>query len=279
MQPPTRIRRAALAAALATAPALLAPAPAPAQLMRATPVANIVTDPPARVTPSRGSSHGSARGARSRSRTLSAYRRVDPNALRIEVSIAERRLWAIQGADTLLDAPAALAADRRLTYAGRQWTFATPRGVHIVRRKDTDPVWTPPEWHYAEVAQKYELKLAAMPAKKPVRLSDGTLLAVQDSVVGVIFPDSGGKFEALPIDEEIVFDSTLFIPPVGTKNRALDGELGRFRLDLGEGYLIHGTPDEEALTTTVTHGCVRVRDQDLEWLFDNVPVGTPVVIR
>ncbi|HET7456769.1 MAG TPA: L,D-transpeptidase [Gemmatimonadaceae bacterium] len=278
MKPRTRLRTAAIAAIIAAPTLLLAPASAPAQLEPppvVSSVANIST-PPVR-TPGRIVTRGSARGARSHS--AAARRRFDPNALRIEVSIADRHLWAIQGADTLLSAPAAMAEGTSLKYAGRRWTFKTPRGVHTVLGKNTDPIWTPPDWHYAEVAQANQLKLAEMPAHKPVRLSNGTLLAVRDSLVGVIFPDSGNRFEALPVDEEIVFDNTLFIPPVGTKNRIFDGELGRFRLVLGDGYMIHGTPDESTLETAITHGCVRVRDQDLEWLFDNVPVGTPVVVR
>lgn len=280
MKPSIRLNRAAAFAAIIAAPALLllAPAPAPAQTARATQVANVFDDPPVHRSPSRGATHGSARGARARARRLAALG-VDPNALRVEISIADRHIWAIEGADTLLSAPAAMAEGTKLSYAGRRWTFKTPRGVHPVLGKDTDPIWTPPDWHYAEVAMKYQLKLAAMPAHKPVRLKDGSLLTVRDSTVGVIFPDSGGQFEPLPVDEEIVFDSTLFIPPIGTKNRIFDGELGRFRLILGDGYLIHGTPDESTLGTTVTHGCVRVRDEDLQWLFDNVPVGTPVVVR
>lgn len=281
MKPSIRLNRAAAFAAIIAAPALLllAPAPAPAQTTHASQVANVFDDPPAvHRSPSRGATHGSARGARARARRLAALG-VNPNALRVEVSIADRHIWAIEGADTLLSAPAAMAEGTKLSYAGRHWTFKTPRGVHTVLGKNTDPIWTPPDWHYAEVAQANELKLAEMPARKPVRLKDGTLLAVRDSMVGVIFPDSGNKFEALPVDEEIVFDNTLFIPPIGTKNRIFDGELGRFRLVLGDGYMIHGTPDESTLDKAVTHGCVRVRDEDLQWLFDNVPVGTPVVVR
>jgi lipoprotein-anchoring transpeptidase ErfK/SrfK len=28
----------------------------------------------------------------------------------------------------------------------------------------------------------------------------------------------------------------------------------------------------------VTHGCVRLADDDIEWLYENVPVGTKVYI-
>ena len=50
------------------------------------------------------------------------------------------------------------------------------------------------------------------------------------------------------------------------------------RLDLGEGYLLHGTPYKESLGMAATHGCVRLGDEDIEWLYDHVPVGTRVYI-
>jgi lipoprotein-anchoring transpeptidase ErfK/SrfK len=51
-----------------------------------------------------------------------------------------------------------------------------------------------------------------------------------------------------------------------------------YQLDLGEGYLLHGTPHEESIGYATTHGCVRLRGHDIEWLFANVPVGTPVYL-
>lgn len=222
-----------------------------------------------------GETRGVSRGARSRRRPVVPR---DSKALRIEVSVADRRLWAIRGADTLLAAPAGIAEGATFAYAGRVWKFETPSGVHTVLRKDTAPVWRPPSWHYAEVARKHDLKLAEMPANRPVRLRDGTLLTVRDSLVGVIARGSR-TFQPLPLEEEIVFDETIFVPPIGAKNRALDGELGRFRLDLGDGYQIHGTPREETVGTATTHGCVRLRDQDLAWLYEHIPVGTKVYVR
>jgi lipoprotein-anchoring transpeptidase ErfK/SrfK len=58
----------------------------------------------------------------------------------------------------------------------------------------------------------------------------------------------------------------------------VEGELGKYRLDLGEGYLLHGTPDKESIGFAATHGCVRLRDEDIEWLYTYVPVGTKVYI-
>ncbi|HEX9564832.1 MAG TPA: L,D-transpeptidase, partial [Gemmatimonadaceae bacterium] len=65
---------------------------------------------------------------------------------------------------------------------------------------------------------------------------------------------------------------------VGTLNRMIQGELGRYALDLGDGYLIHGTPDPSSIGRAVTHGCIRLGDRDITWLYRHVPVGTPVYI-
>lgn len=197
---------------------------------------------------------------------------------RVVVGLFERRIWVIEGAsDTVYSAPAAVASGLTLDFAGRRWTFRTPRGRHEVLRKRPDPIWTPPDWLYAETAQQHGLQLATLERHVRPRLSSGARLAVRDSVVGLILPESA-TFVPLPPDEHIVFDGKLFIPPVGTVNRRVEGELGRYALDLGDGYLIHGTPDPESIGKAITHGCIRLADPDIEWLYTNVPEGTPVFI-
>lgn len=44
------------------------------------------------------------------------------------------------------------------------------------------------------------------------------------------------------------------------------------------GVGIHGTPDAASIGYSVSHGCVRMRVPDAEWLFDHVDVGTTVFI-
>lgn len=44
------------------------------------------------------------------------------------------------------------------------------------------------------------------------------------------------------------------------------------------GIYIHGTPDEASLGRPSSHGCIRMSDADVIALFDQVPVGAPVVI-
>jgi hypothetical protein len=195
---------------------------------------------------------------------------------RLIVSLQDKRLWAIVGEDTVLSAPVATAKGTTLKYGNHEWTFRTPRGMRSVLRKEADPIWVPPDWLYAEVATEYNLKLRKIERGQPIKLSDGRMLVVRDTLVGVVGSDS--HFYELPVDEHIVFDSTLFVPPLGTKNRRVEGELGKYRLDLGEGYLLHGTPDKESIGFAATHGCIRLRDEDIEWLYTYVPVGTKVYI-
>ena len=198
-------------------------------------------------------------------------------SFRIVVSIFDRQLQVIRAGDTVLTAPIAVASGITLAYAGRTWTFRTPRGQRPVLRKVTDPVWTPPDWLYAEVASAYGLNLARLEPGMSISLADGRRLTVRNGVAGIIGPDSS-VFVPLPVEEHIVFNGTLFIPPRGSLNRRVPGELGRFALDLGNGYLIHGTPDETSIGLAVTHGCIRLADLDIAWLYENVPVGTPVYI-
>ena len=195
--------------------------------------------------------------------------------LRVLVLLQERQLAVMNGLDTLMVAPVAIGMDTTIVFGAKSWTFETPRGKRTVLRKEKDPVWTPPEWHYAEVAGKRSLRLAHLSTSKPTPLADGRALVVRGGRVGVL---DAGMFTALPADEEIVFDSTLFVPPHGTANRRIPGELGRFKLDLGEGYLLHGTPYENTIGNAATHGCVRLYDEDIAWLYAHVPVGTPVFI-
>lgn len=66
--------------------------------------------------------------------------------------------------------------------------------------------------------------------------------------------------------------------PKSWTERVEEGVLGDYALDLGDGYLIHGTLFERALGLHVTHGCVRVGAKDLEEIFKVVRIGTKVYI-
>ncbi len=194
---------------------------------------------------------------------------------RLVVSIRARTLWVIDGVDTLRTVPVAVASGRVLRYGARAWRFALPIGKRVVRAKRTDPVWTPPDWLYVEAGRANQLRVRQLPAAG-VPLRNGQRLVLRDSLVGLL---RNGEFSALPVDEHIVFDGTLFIPPVASLNRRVSGELGKYALDLGDGYLLHGTRDESSIGTASTHGCLRMGEDDLAWVCAHTPIGAVVLVR
>lgn len=203
--------------------------------------------------------------------------RADSAAMTIRISLAIRQLWVIDAAgDTLLTTSVAVGSGRTLSGTHRTWTFDTPLGETRVVAKQVNPVWIPPDWHYVEAAERHELSLARLPLDTPVKLSGGRLLVVRKNRVGIIEADS--IFRPLVATEEIVFDGTLFIPPFGTEQRRVEGVLGPYRLLLANGVGLHGTDVADSIGKAVTHGCIRLRDDAIGWLYDNVPVGTKVVI-
>lgn len=58
-----------------------------------------------------------------------------------------------------------------------------------------------------------------------------------------------------------------------------DNPLGAYALRLGfPSYLIHGTNKPSGIGMRVSHGCIQLFPEDIESLFSQVPVGTPVRI-
>ena len=58
-----------------------------------------------------------------------------------------------------------------------------------------------------------------------------------------------------------------------------DNPLGQYAMRLSaSGYLIHGTNRPVGVGMQVTHGCIRMYPEDIEWLFPQIPVNTPVTI-
>ena len=58
-----------------------------------------------------------------------------------------------------------------------------------------------------------------------------------------------------------------------------DNPLGQYALRLGmESYLIHGTNKPYGVGMRVSHGCIRLYPEDIELLFDDIPLNTPVHI-
>jgi hypothetical protein len=197
----------------------------------------------------------------------------------IVVSIADHRLWYKRGDQILFTTQVATGSGKVLAKGGgNKWKFETPRGRLVVESKETEPTWVPPDWHYVEMAKKKNMGLVHLVRGQAIKLPDGSVITVEGNEVVRKAADG----QEIPFDvaegREIVANKNIIIPPFGTTQRKYSGVLGTNRLNLGDGYALHGTDAPSSIGTSVSHGCVRLRNEDIETLYQMVPVGTPVYI-
>jgi len=196
------------------------------------------------------------------------------------VSIADNRLWFRQGNEVLFTTRVATGSGKFLEKAGtgEQWKFETPRGRLVVQRKDIEPAWVPPDWHFEEAAQKRKLELVRLEKGMEIPGTDSTVVTISGANVVTRYPDGREVPFEVRDGAEIRVGNKLIIPPFGTNQRRYTGVLGANRLYLGDGYAIHGTDNPSSIGRSVSHGCIRVRNEDIETLFSIVSVGTPVYV-
>jgi lipoprotein-anchoring transpeptidase ErfK/SrfK len=197
----------------------------------------------------------------------------------IVVSIEDHRLWYKQGDSVLFTTRVATGSGKVLERTGGlHWRFETPRGRLVVQSKEQDPVWVPPDWHFVEQARKKGLGIVRLTRGQTIPSIAGGEIAVVGNDVVMRYGD--GRIQPIEAAEgrEIVASGNIVIPPFGTNQRKYRGVLGTFRLNLGDGYALHGTDDPSSIGRSVSHGCVRLRNEDIETLYNMVPVGTTVFI-
>lgn len=196
----------------------------------------------------------------------------------IVVSLQHHHLWLIEGSDTLMQASVAVGRRETFRFEGKVYDWSTPRGKRVVLAKRPAPVWTVPDWHYFERAANEFLDLVQLVRGVQYELADGSRLEVRGRDVIRV---RGARFWKVPQGREIIIDGVLYMPPVGTVQRVVPGALGSRALDLGDGYLIHGTNphNRQSIGSAASHGCIRMDNANVERLFDLVAVGTPVLIH
>lgn len=69
------------------------------------------------------------------------------------------------------------------------------------------------------------------------------------------------------------------LPPTDPNERFDGNSLGDYGLYIGNGYIIHGTLFKTLLGRRVTHGCIRLGDEDLEFVYKHAPIGTRVFLH
>lgn len=113
-----------------------------------------------------------------------------------------------------------------------------------------------------------------------------TLLRTVDGEKEWIFKTPRGRFTiqgkvADPVwrkPDWAFVEEGLPVPGEGHPSRFEYGVLGDYALSLGDGYLIHGTIYKRFLGMPVTHGCIRLNDDDLEAIYNSLSIGSKVYI-
>lgn len=212
----------------------------------------------------------------------------------IVVSTEENKLWLKRNGQTVFETACATGKGTTLAIDGRTWVFDTPIGKLHVIAKEENPEWVPPDWHYIEEARKNGMRVVrlnpgqAIDARTGQPASDrsegvwawfggggGPVLRVKGNTV---VEDDGGVERELPPGKMIVAGDAVVVPPVNTKQRHFNKVLGKYRLKLGDGYGIHGTDQPQSIGRSVSHGCVRLADNDIQRLYSMANVGDTVII-
>lgn len=85
-----------------------------------------------------------------------AYHAPGDDAIYLHVSIGHRRLRVMRADEILHEFPVAVGKGAYLRHRDAKnggWLFETPEGVFSVGRKEPDPVWYAPDWHFIEKGQ------------------------------------------------------------------------------------------------------------------------------
>lgn len=213
----------------------------------------------------------------------------------IIVSTRENKLYVRRDGQTVFETLVSTGKGTRLAIDGRTMVFETPIGKFHILSKEENPQWVPPDWHYVEEAQKSGMKVVHIRPGQAIDADTGQPASNADEGVwswlgggssrrvikmkgNTVVMSSGGADTELPPGKMITAGNTVIVPPVGTPQRKFANVLGKYRLNLGDGYAIHGTDQPQRLGQSVSHGCVRVGDAEIAQLYQMANVGDEVII-
>ncbi|MBN1150945.1 L,D-transpeptidase [candidate division WOR-3 bacterium] len=160
------------------------------------------------------------------------------------ISLRRQHFWVKKRDKTIWEGSCATGVGEVLR-AGEQFNFQTPTGERRVLAKKTEPYWIRPNWFWRE--QGLEIP------------SDTEWIVIPDSLD---FNQSIAFYDSLPEEDKL-------------RVREVPGALGNYALNLGEGILIHKGQIGRGV---YSHGCIRLKEEDLEIVDSLIPVGASVFI-
>jgi len=118
--------------------------------------------------------------------------------------------------------------------------------------------------------------VVSLPDRQLAVLEDGEVIARFPIAVGAeVSPTPTGDFRIVSRVANPTYYHPGTVIPAGK-----DNPLGTRWLGLSEkGYGIHGTNAPRSIGTAASHGCIRLRNRDIERLFSMLQVGDGVEIR
>jgi lipoprotein-anchoring transpeptidase ErfK/SrfK len=200
---------------------------------------------------------------------------------------AENKVYVRREGKTIFEAVCSTGKGTTMVIDGRTMIFNTPTGAFRIQSKEENPVWVPPDWHFVEEARKKKLEVVRLRPGEGIdaetgapvsleqsrgvwgllRSSDrprGRVLKMKGDSVVEVGPD--GAERPLPPGELIRAGKALVLPPPGSAQRRFNKVLGHYRLNIGNGYALHGRWLRISSDGARLAGCVRLADPDIERL-------------
>lgn len=106
----------------------------------------------------------------------------------------------------------------------------------------------------------------------------------QNGLLTNVFPVATGQRRSYTPEGKFKVINKIVNPPYYKKNipgGSPNNPLGPRWLGLsapGGPYGIHGNSNPNSIGTYASLGCIRLRNDDIKWLYEQVPIGTPVII-
>jgi hypothetical protein len=135
-------------------------------------------------------------------------------------------------------------------------------------------------------ANTFELRKAKLVVRSGICATGSSILLKSHDKRQWIFSTPRGRFSILTKLVDPVWrrpdwafvEEGKNVPGKNSPERFERGVLGDYAMTLGQGYMIHGTLYQRFLGLPVTHGCVRMGDEDLKVVYGRLSVGSKVFI-